>query len=588
MPPTAALDDVTTPGGMLLVLSVMLPVVGLLAGLVIGGRHARHVALLTIALGGGIAVAVADAVLVSGGSLVYLLGGWAPPLGVILRADGLAAAMMLVAAVVVGGIAVYAGHDFATERGAPESRKSLSFWLLLLAVWGGLNLVFVTRDLFTAYVALEMLTFAAVPLVCLDGSGETIRAALRYLLFALVGSMLYLLGVFLLFGMYGTVDMALLAERAGPDVTTIAAIALLTTGLLAKTALFPLHLWLPPAHSGAPPAASAILSGLVVKGSWFLVVRVWFDVFPGVVTLSSAELLGAFGAAAILAGNVVALRQQRLKLLVAYSTVAQIGYLFVMFPLAAGLSGLGLDPALAQNGGLLQAISHAMAKAAMFMAAGLIYHSIGHDRIAELGGTARVMPLTLLTFVLAGVALMGLPPSGAYVAKKLFFDATAASGQWWWEVVLNAGGFLTASYTVLVLAHALRPAATPIKLKSPLSRMGEIAALVLALGSLLLGFAAAVMIPGASLSKAFAPDELLSAIVLILGGVAVACALGLRLPPLPVGESVASMLRPLRRATVAAGGLFVRADGALRHWPVASLALLVLAIAFAATIGAAN
>ena len=588
MPLTAQLDDVTTPGGALLVLSVMLPVVGLLAGLVLGGRHARHVALVTIALGGGIAFAVADAVLVSGGSLVYLLGGWAPPLGVILRADGLAAAMMLVAAVVVGGIAVYAGHDFATERGAPESRKSLAFWLLLLAVWGGLNLVFVTRDLFTAYVALEMLTFAAVPLVCLDGSGETIRAALRYLLFALVGSMLYLLGVFLLFGMYGTVDMALLAERAGPDVTTIAAIALMTTGLLAKTALFPLHLWLPPAHSGAPPAASAILSGLVVKGSWFLVVRIWFDVFPGVVTLSSAELLGAFGAAAILAGNVVALRQQRLKLLVAYSTVAQIGYLFVMFPLAAGLAGLELDPALAQNGGLLQAISHAMAKAAMFMAAGLIYRSIGHDRIAELGGAARAMPVTLLTFALAGVALMGLPPSGAFVAKKLFFDATAATGQWWWEIVLNAGAFLTASYTVLVLAHALRPATTPLELKSPVSRIGELAALVLALGSLLLGFAAAGVIPGASLAKAFAPVELLSAVVLVLGGAAVACALGLRLPPLPFGESIASMLRPLRRMTVAAGGLVVRADGALRHWPVASLALLMLAIALAATIAAAN
>jgi formate hydrogenlyase subunit 3/multisubunit Na+/H+ antiporter MnhD subunit len=588
MPLTAALDDVTTPGGMLLVLSVMLPVVGLLTGLVLGGRHARHVALVTIALGGGIAFAVADAVLVSDGSLVYLLGGWAPPLGIILRADDLGAAMMLVAAVVVGGIAVYAGHDFGLERGAPESRKSLAFWLLLLAVWGGLNLVFVTRDLFTAYVALEMLTFAAVPLVCLDGRGETIRAALRYLLFALVGSMLYLLGVFLLFGTYGTVDMALLSERAGSNVTTIAAIALLTTGLLAKTALFPLHLWLPPAHSGAPPAASAILSGLVVKGSWFLVVRVWFDVFPGVVTLSSAELLGAFGAAAILAGNVVALRQQRLKLLVAYSTVAQIGYLFVMFPLAAGLAGLQLDPALAQNGGLLQAVSHAMAKAAMFMAAGLIYHSIGHDRIAELGGAARAMPLTLLTFVLAGVALMGLPPGGAYVAKKLFFEATAATGQWWWEIVLNAGAFLTASYTVLVLAHALRPAARPIQLKSPVSRIGETAAFVLALGSLLLGFAAARMIPGASLSKAFSPDELLSALVVVLGGAAVAFALGLRLPPLPVGESVASMLRPLRRMTVAAGDVVVRADGALRHWPIATLALLILAIALSAAIATAR
>ncbi len=108
----------------------------------------------------------------------------------------------------------------------------------------------------------------------------------------------------------------------------------MTAGLLAKTALFPLHIWLPPAHAGAPAAASAVLSALVVKGSWFLVVRLWFDVMPGVVTLPSAQLLAAMGAAAIVVGSVVALRQERLKLLVAYSTVAQIGYLFLMFPLA--------------------------------------------------------------------------------------------------------------------------------------------------------------------------------------------------------------------------------------------------------------
>ncbi|WKZ13062.1 MAG: proton-conducting transporter membrane subunit [Gammaproteobacteria bacterium] len=576
--------DMTTPGGLLLVLAVLVPVLGLLAGLVVGGRQARSVVLLTIALGLAIALAVAREVLFRSNPLAYVLGGWAPPLGIILQADGLSAAMMLAAAVVVAGIAVYAGGNFGTARGEPESRRSLSFWLLLLAVWGGLNLVFVTRDLFTGYVALEMLTFAAVPLVCLDGSGETIRAALRYLLFALLGSMLYLLGVFLLYGTYGTVDMALLAARAGPGLTTMAAIALLTLGLLAKTALFPLHLWLPPAHSGAPPAASAILSGLVVKGSWFLVVRVWLDVFPGVVPVSAAQLLAACGAAAILAGNVVALRQQRLKLLVAYSTVAQIGYLFVMFPLAAGLAGLGLDAAPARSAGLLQAMSHALAKAAMFMAAGLIYKSVGHDRIAELAGCARAMPLTVLTFALAGIALMGLPPSGAYVAKKLFFDAAAASGQEWLEFVLNAGAFLTASYTILVLAHALRPVGGRLLLKAPPSRAGELSALVLALASLLLGFVATGMIPHASLSGAFTLAGLAAALVVLAVGAVVAAALGLQLPPVAGGSALAGLLGPLRRLTVAAGVLVVRVDGGLRHWPVASITLLVLVLGFAAAI----
>ena len=138
----------------------------------------------------------------------------------------------------------------------------------------------------------------------------------------------------------------------------------MTAGLLAKTALFPLHLWLPPAHAGAPAAASAVLSALVVKGSWFLVVRLWFDVMPGVVTLPAAQLLAGLGAAAIVVGSVVALRQERLKLLIAYSTLAQIGYLFLMFPLAFDVAaGRPGRAATRLTGGMLQAISHATAKA---------------------------------------------------------------------------------------------------------------------------------------------------------------------------------------------------------------------------------
>jgi formate hydrogenlyase subunit 3/multisubunit Na+/H+ antiporter MnhD subunit len=115
----------------------------------------------------------------------------------------------------------------------------------------------------------------------------------------------------------------------------------MTAGLAAKTALFPLHIWLPPAHSGAPPAASALLSALVVKASFFLVVRLWFDVAAGLTGEMAGQILGAMGAGAILVGGVVALRQARLKLLIAYSTVAQLGYLFLMFPLAAGAEPSG-------------------------------------------------------------------------------------------------------------------------------------------------------------------------------------------------------------------------------------------------------
>jgi formate hydrogenlyase subunit 3/multisubunit Na+/H+ antiporter MnhD subunit len=336
-------------------------------------------------------------------------------------------------------------------------------------------------------VALELLTFAAVPLVCLDGRAETLQAALRYLLFALLGSILYLVGTALLYGSYATLDIVLLSRRVHMEPATLVAATLMTIGLFAKTALFPLHLWLPPAHAGAPAAASAVLSAVVVKGSFFLVVRLWFDVMPGMLGSLGAQLFGALGAAAIVFGSVVALRQQRLKLLIAYSTVAQIGYLFLMFPLALDTVSAQLQGSVALTGGIIQAISHATAKAAMFMAAGLIYAVLGHDRIAELGGVARAIPMTIFAFALGGVSLIGLPPSGGFLAKWLLLEAAVATGQWWWAVVMLAGGLFTSGYMFIVLSSAVAPPSEPLKLRVAVPRYQEAAALALALTSLLLG-----------------------------------------------------------------------------------------------------
>jgi multicomponent Na+:H+ antiporter subunit D len=483
-------DDMTTPGGFLLVLAVLLPFIGVLAGLVLGGRHAQSVAFVILLPGLGLAIAIADALMRSDATLVYLLGGWLPPLGIALRADGLAAVMLVMTAVVICGIGVYARVDFGTPPDVRESRVPLVFWTLLLAVWGSLNLVFVGGDLFTLYVALELLTFAGVPLVSLDGRGETLRAALRYLLFALLGSMLYLLGAVLLYGAYGSLDIPLLATQVRPEPVAWAAAALMTVGLLAKTALFPLHLWLPPAHAGAPAAASAVLSALVVKGSFFLVVRLWFDVMPGVVTLPSAQLLAALGAAAILFGSVVALRQERLKLLIAYSTVAQIGYLFLMFPLAFSPESAQLASDGALTGGMLQAVSHACAKAAMFMVAGLVYAACGHDRISELAGVGRVLPMSIFAFGLGGVSLIGLPPSGGFLAKWLLLTAAATTGQWWWAVVILVGGLLTSGYVFVVLARSLAAPKEPLTSHARVPRHREAVALALALCGVLLGLAA--------------------------------------------------------------------------------------------------
>ena len=547
----------------LLVLSLVVPIAGALLAFVVGGRWVVRIALSTMPLGLAIAIAIAAELRPAGGSLVYLLGGWSPPLGVALRADWLSAVMMVTTAVVISAIGLFAQPDFAS--GATETRRSFAFWILLLAVWGALNTVFLSGDLFTFYVSLELLVFVAVPLVALDGQAETLQAALRYLLFALLGSVFYLAGTGLLYGAYGTLDIGVLSGRIRAEPVTAVAVTLMTVGLMAKTALFPLYLWLPAAHAGAPAAASAVLSALVVKGSFFIIVRLWFFVMPGLAGVAAPQLLGALGAGAIVFGSLLALRQERLKLLVAYSTVAQLGYLFLVFPLALDAEAGRLIDGSVLIAGIVQAASHATAKAAMFMAAGMIYVALGHDRIAALGGVVRAAPLAALIFLLAGLALLGPPTSGVYLAKTLYLRAADGTHQWWWSITIEVGGILTSAYLVMIIARASAPAGRGATSTVGTNSHGQqAAALALVLASLLLGLLpwhAWLPLPVAIIE----PDPLSfgalwSLVWPLLMGVAVAMLLGRR-------ESQ----KPLRLAS-----WLEQADGALRQWPAASFGLLGL------------
>jgi formate hydrogenlyase subunit 3/multisubunit Na+/H+ antiporter MnhD subunit len=234
-----------------------------------------------------------------------------------------------------------------------------------------------------------------------------------------------------------------------------------------------------------------VLSALVVKASFVVLLRLWFDAVPAVVDARAGALLASLGAAAILVGSVLALGQARLKLAIAYSTMAQLGYLFLFFPLAGGGTEAQPWSAGAWNGGVLHAVSHALAKAAMFLVAGLVIEAAGHDRIAELKGLGRALPIGVLAFALAGLSLMGLPPSGGFVAKWLLLTTALASGQWWWAVPMLAGGLLAAGYVFRLLNPALtRPEEGPAAPSwRAVPRRRQAVPLALALLSVLLGLA---------------------------------------------------------------------------------------------------
>lgn len=419
------------------------------------------------------------------GTREYAIGGWGAPLGIDLAVDGLAAVMLLLTAAVTMPLALYARAYFAHDAAGGRY-----FWPLAGFLMAAMNALFLSADLFNLYVTLELLGLAAVGLVAAAGGAVQVAAAMRYLLATLVGSGGYLVGVALIYGAYGSVSLAtlmpLLSEQA-PAAVLLAA-ALMLAGLLLKTALFPFHFWLPPAHGGAPAPVSALLSALVIKASFYLVLRLWLGLFAPLTGQAAAFLLGLLGAAAILWGSLMAIRAERLKMLVAYSTVAQIGYLFLLFPLATHTGPEAAQSAF--QGGVLHAATHALAKAAMFAAAGAMVLSLGRDEVASLGGVSTRQPLTLFTFGLAGVTLMGLPPSGGFTAKWLLIGAALRSGQWGWVVVIILGGLLSAAYVFRVLRQAFLPVAGETRFKS-VPRALEWPAFLLALASFALGIRAA-------------------------------------------------------------------------------------------------
>ena len=469
-----------------MVLPVVLPLVGALLAFLLGSRAAAFVGLvasgLILASVGWVCARVFRY-----GPGHYELAGWEAPLGIELHADGLSAFMLLMAAVVGTASSLYAAGYFA--RGPESGSRGVegSFWPLWMFLWASLNALFLSADVFNLYVALELLGLSSTALVALGRTRAALRAAMRYLLVSLLGSLAYLVGVALFYGGFGVLSLEGLAEQVSSGPTAWAAVALISLGLALKTALFPLHAWLPPAYTAAPVPVSVLLSGLGVKASFYLLLRLWFEVFPATLSPAAGHLLGGLGAAAIVWGSLMALRQRSIRALLAYSSVGQIGYLFLVFSLAEA------PGSAAWNGAVYLVFSHALAKAAMFMAAGLVVGTLGHDEIDRIDGLAQHLPLTVGTFAIAGVTLMGLPPSGGFTAKWLMLGAAFSGGRWLLAAAVLAGGLLAAAYLFRFLGRALlNGPAGKVCARPP--RGPELVAFSLAAASLLLGLLSAPLL----------------------------------------------------------------------------------------------
>jgi formate hydrogenlyase subunit 3/multisubunit Na+/H+ antiporter MnhD subunit len=467
-------------------LAVVLPA----AGAVLALAFPRHNRLVALASGVGTVAAVGEivvALLRVGAPLRHAVGGWGAPLGIELAVDGLSAVMLTLCAIVSLCVGLYASAYFATKHApnggsATEHRAMQNFWPLALLLWASLNALFLSADAFNLYVTLEAVSLAGVALTALGGEREAVAAAFRYLLAGMLASLTYLLGVGLLYAEHATLDLVSLGELVFRDTISFIALPLVLAGLTLKCALFPLHFWLPSAHANAPAPVSALLSALVVKAALYLLLRWWLDVLNPGLNTGAAQFIGALGAAAVLWGSTQALLASRLKIAVAYSTVAQLGYPLLLFPLALEP---GLAPA-AWYGAIYLALAHGFAKSAMFLAAGNVVRMLGHDHLDALVGVGARVPVSAFAMGLAGVSLIGLPPSGGFVGKWMLLEVAIRNGQWWWVAVIVVGSLLTAAYVLRILRTLFAEAPVLSAVRPPATM--EWPAFVLALGAIALGF----------------------------------------------------------------------------------------------------
>jgi multicomponent Na+:H+ antiporter subunit D len=325
------------------------------------------------------------------GPLTHDLGGWPPPIGIEYVLDPLSAYMATIISLIGLLIAIYpvrTAFDLRPPRGAP-------LYPLMLLLLSGLTGVVLSGDLFHLFVFLEVYAIATYALVSLGGN-RAVFASFRYLLLGTLGSGLYLLGVGFVYFATGTLNMAdaaALLPAVADSPTILGALALIVLGLALKMALFPLHIWLPDAHAYSPPGVAALLAAVQVKAGAYALVRILYDVFGpsylGTGGLAVGLALTWFGAAGIVVGSVLAIRQTDIKRMLAYSTVAQLGYIGV---------GIGLGTPLALVGALLHVLNHAIMKSGLFLVAGGIIQQTGLKTISRFAGLGARMPWTMAGF----------------------------------------------------------------------------------------------------------------------------------------------------------------------------------------------
>lgn len=393
------------------------------------GRAAWLISIASVFVALLCAVELVLATRAEGAVISYALGGWRPPFGIEFRIDGMNAAIALLLTVVGFITLIFAAPSVEDE--VSPSKRSL-FYSAFLICFSGLSGVTLTGDAFNLFVFLEISSIGTYALVAMGYTADrrALTASFNYLIMGTIGATFFVIGVGFLYMATGTLNMAemavSIAEQPGNRVILIA-YAFILVGMGLKTAMFPLHLWLPNAYAFAPSFVSAFIAATATKVAFYVIIRFSYDVFSidsSFVMNAMTFVITPLAIAGMIAASAQALFQADTRRLLAYSSVAQVGYM---------LLGLGIATSAGVTAGVLHLLNHAMMKGALFMALGAFAISYGVRRIDDLKGLGQAMPATSAAFTIGALSLIGVPFTVGFISKFYLVQAALDKG-WWWAV----------------------------------------------------------------------------------------------------------------------------------------------------------
>ncbi len=406
------------------IIIVIVPLILSIVNSFTGRRHKNASFVLTLA---AMSVCLVSSVFIlntisSHGVLRYHFGGWPPPIGIEYRVDHLNAFMLILISFIGFVTALHAKKS--VEKELPD--KVSLFWSLFLLLITGLFGIAITGDLFNLFVFLEVASLSGYALVAVGNKKATI-AGIRYLILGTIGASFYLLGVGYLYIATGTLNMGDLAQLL-PGLyhskTILVGFTFILIGMGIKTALFPMHIWLPDAYTYAPSAASAVVAPLMTKVMAYVIIRIMFTVFQpefSITVLRVTDIMVWMGTFAVLFGAVMALSQKDFKRMLSYVIVAEIGYI---------IGGIGVANAIALKGALFHILNDAVMMSCLFFTAGQVMYRKGGHRIDDFKGIFKTMPVTAAVFTVGALAVIGVPPTCGFFSKWYLLLGGIQANQW--------------------------------------------------------------------------------------------------------------------------------------------------------------